>query len=434
MSLNKKIAFYTLGCKVNQYETESIKNQLINLGYSEVPFDEISDIYIVNSCTVTSIADKKTRNMLRRAKKLNPKGIVILTGCYAQTNSNDLKEIEEIDYIVGNKDKQGIINLIKDLEDKNLERVINENIFSQEQYEEYEFATLREMSRAYIKIQDGCNSFCSYCKIPFARGKSRSRKLENIIDEIKKVTSQGYKEIILIGINIGAYGEDFNKNISFEDLVEEIIKIDDVERLRFGSIYPDKINDRFISLFRSAKLLPHIHLSLQSGDDTILEKMRRKYNSSLIVERCKALKNAVKDMEITADVIVGFPGETEQMFRNSYETIRNVEFSDLHVFQYSDREGTLAATMPDKIGSVVKKMRADELEKLRVDMEKNVKERYIGKELDVLIEENSEDGAVGYTSNYLKVKIKNESLNIGEIYKISMKEIKGGVFVGEKSN
>nr|MBP6322297.1 tRNA (N(6)-L-threonylcarbamoyladenosine(37)-C(2))-methylthiotransferase MtaB [Fusobacteriaceae bacterium] len=287
MSLNKKVAFHTLGCKVNQYETESIKNQLSKLGYDEVPFEEIADIYIINSCTVTSIADKKTRNMLRRAKKNNKNSIVILTGCYAETNSKDLEEIDEIDYIVGNKDKQGIVNLIKDIEnEKESSRVINESIFVQKEYEEYEIATLREMSRAYVKIQDGCNSFCSYCKIPFARGKSRSRKIENIIDEIEKIVEQGYKEIILIGINIGAYGEDLEEKLTLENLVKKILEINGVERIRFGSIYPDRIRDEFIELFKNPKVLPHIHLSLQSGDDTILKAMKRKYDSELIKSRC----------------------------------------------------------------------------------------------------------------------------------------------------
>lgn len=208
MSFNKRVAFYTLGCKVNQYETESIKNQLLKKEYTETAFEEEADIYIVNSCTVTSVADRKTRNMLRRAKKINPEGIVIVTGCYAQTNSKELLEMEEIDYVIGNSDKNAIVNFIEDIENRTMEKVKNHNIFLDNEYTEYEFATLREMSRAYVKIQDGCNNFCSYCKIPFARGKSRSRKKYNIIKEIEKLVEEGFKEVILIGINLGAYGQD----------------------------------------------------------------------------------------------------------------------------------------------------------------------------------------------------------------------------------
>lgn len=253
MNFSKRVAFYTLGCKVNQYETESIKNQLIQKGYKETTFEEEADIYIVNSCTVTSVADRKTRNMLRRAKKMNPESRVIVTGCYAQTNSKDLLEMEEIDYVIGNTYKKGIVNFIEDIENRTLDRLKNDNIFDEDEYTEYEFATLREMSRAYVKIQDGCNNFCSYCKIPFARGKSRSRKKENVIKEIKKLVEEGFKEFILIGINLGAYGEDLEENIDFEGLLENILQLEGVERVRIGSVYPDKISDRFIELFKNYK-------------------------------------------------------------------------------------------------------------------------------------------------------------------------------------
>ena len=274
MNFNKRVAFYTLGCKVNQYETESIKNQLIQKGYTEKDFEEEADIYIVNSCTVTSVADRKTRNMLRRAKKVNPHSKVIVTGCYAQTNSKELLEMEDIDYVIGNKYKKGIVNFIEDIENRTLDRLKNDNIFDEYEYTEYEFATLREMSRAYVKIQDGCNNFCSYCKIPFARGRSRSRKRENILKEIEKLVSEGFKEIILIGINLGAYGEDLEEDIDFEDLLEEILQVKGLERVRIGSVYPDKISDRFIELFKYKNLMPHLHISLQSCDDTVLKMMK----------------------------------------------------------------------------------------------------------------------------------------------------------------
>ena len=424
MNFNKRVAFYTLGCKVNQYETESIKNQLIQKGYIETPFEEEADIYIVNSCTVTSVADRKTRNMLRRAKKLNPHSKVIVTGCYAQTNSKDLLEMEEIDYVVGNRYKKGIVNFIEDIENRTLDRVKNDNIFDEHEYTEYEFATLREMSRAYVKIQDGCNNFCSYCKIPFARGRSRSRKKENIIREIEKLVGEGFKEIILIGINLGAYGEDLPENIDFEDLLEEILKVPGVERVRIGSVYPDKISDRFIDLFKKyPNLMPHLHISLQSCDDTVLKMMRRKYGSDLIEERLLKLKNAVEKMEYTADIIVGFPGETEDMFLNSYRIIDKIGFSGIHIFQYSDRENTIASRLENKVDPKIKKERADRLEHLKKIMAHREREKYVGKELDVLVEEKIGDFLFGYSENYLRVKFKGDESLLNRIQRVTINTI-----------
>ncbi|MFR4477885.1 MAG: tRNA (N(6)-L-threonylcarbamoyladenosine(37)-C(2))-methylthiotransferase MtaB [Fusobacterium sp.] len=420
MSFNKKVAFYTLGCKVNQYETESIKNQLIKKGYEEVSFEDKADIYIVNSCTVTSVADRKTRNMLRRAKKINPNGAVIVTGCYAQTNSKELLEMEDIDYVIGNTDKSGIVNFIEDIENRTMEKLKNHNIFLDSEYTEYEFATLREMSRAYVKIQDGCNNFCSYCKIPFARGKSRSRQKDNILKEITKLSQEGFKEIILIGINLGAYGEDLENGGNFEDLLKDILKIDGIERVRIGSVYPDKISDEFIEMFSNPKLMPHLHISLQSCDDTVLKRMRRKYGSSLIEERLTKLRKTVPNMEYTADVIVGFPGESQEMFQNSYNLIDKIGFSGLHIFQYSDRENTLASTFEDKIDPKVKKERADELEKLKEIMAERERKKYLDRELKVLVEEEKDGYLYGYSENYLRVKFKGKATSLNHIVSVKI--------------
>ena len=431
---NKKVAFYTLGCKVNQYESESIKNQLIKIGYEEENFENKSDIYIVNSCTVTSIADKKTRNVLRRAKKMNPESIVIVTGCYAQTNSKELLEIEEIDFVVGNSNKSGLVDFIQDIENKK-SKVLTENIFEERTYEEYEFATLREMSRAYIKIQDGCNNFCSYCKIPFGRGKSRSRSLESICKEIEVLTKEGFKEFIIIGINLGAYGEDLDSDINLETLLETVVKLEGVERVRIGSMYPDKISDRFIEIMRenSNKLMPHLHISLQSCDNTVLERMRRNYGAELIQERLLKLRENVENMEYTADVIVGFPGETDEMFNNTYEVIKSIGFSDLHVFQYSDREKTLANTFTDKIDGNVKKKRAEILETLRKEMGKERREKYIGKELEVLVEEIKEDGcSYGYSQNYLRVKTSEATAGVNELVKVEISNLEKELLIGNE--
>ena len=432
MSFNKKVAFYTLGCKVNQYETESIKNQLIKKGYEEVSFEDKADIYIVNSCTVTSVADRKTRNMLRRAKKINPNGAVIVTGCYAQTNSKELLEMEDIDYVVGNTDKSGIVNFIEDIENRTMEKLKNHNIFLDSEYTEYEFATLREMSRAYVKIQDGCNNFCSYCKIPFARGKSRSRQKDNILKEITKLSQEGFKEIILIGINLGAYGEDLENGGNFEDLLKDILKIEGIERVRIGSVYPDKISDEFIEMFSNPKLMPHLHISLQSCDDTVLKRMRRKYGSSLIEERLTKLRKAVPNMEYTADVIVGFPGESQEMFQNSYNLIDKIGFSGLHIFQYSDRENTLASTFEDKIDPKVKKERADELEKLKEIMSERERKKYLDRELKVLVEEEKDGYLYGYSENYLRVKFKGKATSLNHIVSVKIDSLEKEMLIGNE--
>lgn len=432
MNFNKRVAFHTLGCKVNQYETESIKNQLVKKGYKEVNFEEESDIYIINSCTVTSIADRKTRNILRRAKKVNPSGKVIVTGCYAQTNSREILEIEDVDYVIDNKNKSNILNFVEAIENISYEREKKGNIFKEREYQEYEFATLREMTRAYVKIQDGCNQFCSYCKIPYARGKSRSRNKENILNEIKKLVQDGFKEIILIGINLGAYGEDFENKDSFENLVEKILKIENLERIRIGSVYPDKISDKFIDLFKNSKLVPHLHISLQSCDDDVLRYMKRNYGADLIKTSLLKLKEKVHNMEFTADVIVGFPRENEQMFQNTYNVIEEIEFSNLHIFQYSDREGTAASVMDKKVDTKTKKERANKLEELRDKMFEKSREKYIGKVLEVLIEEEKEEYYFGYSSNYLKIKIKKDfDLGINNIVKVRIEELEKDVLLGK---
>ncbi|MBQ3437021.1 MAG: tRNA (N(6)-L-threonylcarbamoyladenosine(37)-C(2))-methylthiotransferase MtaB [Fusobacterium sp.] len=447
MNFNKRVAFHTLGCKVNQYETESIKNQLLKKGYEEVSFDNESDIYIINSCTVTSIADRKTRNMLRRAKKVNPNGKVIVTGCYAQTNSREILEIEDVDYVIDNKNKSNIVNFIDAIENLSYEREKQGDIFKEKEYQEYEFATLREMTRAYVKIQDGCNQFCSYCKIPYARGKSRSRKKENILNEIQKLVDDGFKEIILIGINLGAYGEDFKEKDSFENLVRDILKIEKLKRIRIGSVYPDKLSDEFISLFENPKMAKHLHISLQSCDDTVLRNMRRNYGAALIEERLLKLKEKVKNIEFTADVIVGFPKENDEMFKNTYKIIEKIGFSNLHIFQYSDREGTIASNMSEKNDAKTKKSRATELENLKNKMFLEHREKYLGKILEILIEEKKIEKEIidgkevekevfyGYSDNYLKVKClasNDKNFEVSQLLRLKISALEGDILIGEK--
>jgi len=435
MNLSKRIAFYTLGCKVNQYETESIKNSLLNLGHREVSFDEKADIYIINTCTVTSIADRKSRNILRRAKKINRNSVVIVTGCYAQTNSEELEKIPDVDIILGNKEKNSIVDLIKKISvdsliDAKLSYVDTcqekpklievENIFSLKEYDEELAGNINEMTRAYVKIQDGCNNFCSYCKIPFARGRSRSREKENIIAEIKELVKKKYHEIVLIGINLGVYGEDLSDKITFEDLLERIFQIEGIERVRIGSVYPDKITDRFISMFNNPKLMPHLHISLQSCDDTILHMMKRNYDSKLIEERLLKVKKKISNIEFTGDIIVGFPGETDQMFENTYNVIKKIGFSGLHIFPYSDRENTEASKISEKISNKTKKKRVKIMEDLRDKMALDIRNKYLGKELAVLFEEEKEKRFYGYSENFLKVESIDNKQLVNKINKIKI--------------
>ncbi|MDP0493670.1 MAG: tRNA (N(6)-L-threonylcarbamoyladenosine(37)-C(2))-methylthiotransferase MtaB [Fusobacterium sp. JB021] len=432
MNLNKRVAFYTLGCKVNQYETESIKNKLLNKGYKEVKFTEEADFYVVNSCTVTSVADRKTRNILRRTKKLNANAKVIVTGCYAQTNGEDLLKIEEVDYVVGNTNKSEVVDLIINQDTNRDHHNLVLNIFEDVDYKELEFSTFREMSRAYIKIQDGCNNFCSYCKIPFGRGKSRSRKFDNIILEAKKLAEEGFKEIILIGINLGDYGKDLKEDIDFEDLLEALIKVEGIERIRIGSVYPDRITDRFIDIMKNnKKMMPHLHISLQSCDDEILRKMKRNYGASLIKERLFKLREEVENIEYTADVIVGFPGETNEMYENTKKVIEEIGFSSLHVFPYSERENTLAVTYPNKVKTNDKKLRVADLEKEVKEFGEKIRRKYIGEKLNVLIEERKEDGFYyGYSENYLRVKICGNNLKVNDELEIKIEKLEKELLIG----
>lgn len=430
MNLNKKVAIYTLGCKVNQYESESIKNQLLQQGYEEVDFEEKADIYIVNSCTVTSIADRKTRNMLRRAKKQNPQGKTIITGCYAETNQKDLLEMEEIDFVIGNKDKSAVAKFVEEIETQQ-KRSQEGSIFEEKEFQEYEFATLREMTRAYVKIQDGCNEFCSYCKIPFARGKSRSRRMERVLEEVDRLLDEGFREIILIGINLGDYGKDLSEGLRFESLVREILKRERLERLRIGSVYPDRITEDFISLFENKKMMPHLHISLQSCDDTVLQNMRRKYGKDLIIKSLETLRKVVPQMEYTADIIVGFPGESEEMFANTCEVLKRLEFSHLHIFPYSDREGTLASKRKDKIDAETKKERVKVVERLQEAIEEKRRQNYVGTCLEVLVEEEKEGYYWGYSPNYLRVKILGNP-KLHSLCQVNIQGVEKGVLVGDE--
>ena len=393
----RTVAFYTLGCKVNQYETEIIRKDFLDHNYKEVDFDEKADVYIVNTCTVTNVADKKNRKMLRRAKNTNPDSLVVATGCYAQTNLDDLKEMKEIDFIIGN-----VFNIIN----KNVSHYQVDNIFDEKEYSSNKYTILREKARAFVKIQDGCSKFCSYCKIPYARGLSRSRATEHVLEEINYLGEQGYKEVVLTGINMSEYGLDLEPKTDFDTLLEKILAVKSVERVRVSSVYPDTITDKFLGMLKNnPKLMPHLHVSVQTLDDKILHLMRRNYKAEFVVNTLEKVKREVPEVALTADIIVGFPQEEEENFANTMKNLDSLGFADLHVFPYSDREKTTAMLLDGKIDAVEKKRRVKKVEELNNIKYAEFRKKTVGSKQRVYIEEIVEDKAFGYTENYLKVFI-----------------------------
>ena len=386
---NKKVAFCSLGCKVNQYETNAMAQKFVANGYEIVEFDEYADVYIVNTCTVTNIADRKSRQMLRRAKEINKDATLVACGCYAQVAKEELKKIPEIDLIIGNNEKNDIISIIENhIAQKGTEDIVSDVMYKLD-YVELGTTTYTEKTRAVIKIQDGCDRFCSYCLIPYARGHIRSRKIENVIEEIKKVVEEGINEVVITGIHIASYGRDFKgENIGLIDLLEEINKIKGLHRIRLGSIEPTIITEEFVKrLSKLDKICDHFHLSLQSGCTETLKRMNRRYTTEEFKEVTKRLRTKFPNAALTTDIIVGFPGETEEEFNMTYEFLKEIAFYKMHVFKYSQRKGTKAAVMPNQIDGKVKEERSKKLIELSNENEYNYNKKYIGREVEVLFEE-----------------------------------------------
>jgi len=437
----KTVAFHTLGCKVNTYETEAMQQLMESAGYRCVEFGERADVYIVNTCSVTNIADRKSRQMLHRARKMNEDAIVVAAGCYVESAKNKIDEDLSIDIIVGNNNKNDIVNIINEyLQDKIKNKFIID-INKETEYEEFNISKINDHTRAFIKVQDGCNQFCSYCIIPFTRGRVRSRKMENIIDEVKSLSASGYKEIVLTGIHLSSYGVDFldesyNKRMekltqteeSDEEfvtknellcLIENIANIEGIERVRIGSLEPRIIQENFIkSLSKIDKFCPHFHLSLQSGCDKTLKSMNRKYTADEFYEGVKLIRKYFASPAITTDIIVGFPGETKKDFEESKTFVEKVKFYETHIFPYSIREGTKAANMPQVDGNE-KVRRANILNEINLKNQKEFRTLRIGKEDELLCEEIFiKDGIeyfTGYTKEYVKVAVLNSDLKTNDI-------------------
>lgn len=398
--------FLHYGCKVNQYETNAMKQKFIDNGYKIVNFEETADIYIVNTCTVTNMADRKSRQILRRPKQINPNSLLVIVGCYVQVGKKELEKIEEIDLILGNNEKNNIVEYVEKYKEK---QSIVSDINNQKEYKDFGETTYTEKVRAFIKIQDGCNNFCSYCIIPFARGRVRSRKIENVVSEITDIAKKGIKEVVITGIHIASYGIDFDEKIGLIDLLEKINKIDGIERIRLGSLEPKLITEQFIEkLIKLEKICDQFHMSLQSGCDETLKRMNRRYTTQDFEKGVKILRNAYPNSLLTADIIVGFPGETEEEFNTTYDFLKKIGFYKIHTFKYSKRKGTIAEKMPNQISNKLQEERSKKIIELSNEMQNKYNNSYIGKKVKVLFEEKQEEEYKGHTSNYMLIRVRTE--------------------------
>ena len=408
----KKVAFITLGCKVNQYETNAMAQQFIERGYEIVEHTQKADIYVINTCTVTNMSDRKSRQMLRRVNELNENAIVVACGCYAQIAKEKLEKIEDVDIILGNNEKINIVDYVEEYM-KNLNKILNiEDVMNQKDFVDFGDVIYTEKTRAVVKVQDGCDRFCTYCLIPYARGRVRSRKPESIISEIEKIAKEGIKEVVITGIHIASYGKDFKNEYKLIDLLEEINKIEGIERIRLGSIEPLMITEEFMKrLVKLPKICHHFHLSLQSGCDETLKRMNRRYTTEEFKHIVNLLRENYQDVNLTTDVIVGFPGETEEEFNKTYEFLKEIKFYKMHIFKFSPREGTKAAVMKNQIDGNIKEERSQKLIELSDKNEKEYNETYVGKEVEILWEEEKDGVYKGHTKNYVLAHMNINDLN-----------------------
>ena len=405
--MERTVAFYTLGCKVNQYETNAMEQQFIQNNYKIVDNTEKADIYVINTCTVTNMADRKSRQMLRRVKEINQSAVIVVCGCYAQVAKTELEQIPEVDIILGINEKNKIVQIVEEyLASKN--NIIEvADVSKQKEFLDFGDVTYTEKNRAVIKVQDGCNMFCSYCLIPYARGRIRSRKIENVVSEIKKIAKQGIKEVVITGIHVASYGKDFeNGNIRLINLLEEINKIEGIARIRLSSLEPTIVDEEFAQrLSKLEKICDHFHLSLQSGCDATLKRMNRKYTTARYKEATEILRKFYPNANFTTDVIVGFPGETNEEFNQTYKFLKEIEFYKMHIFKYSPRKGTVAEKLPNQVDGNIKEERSKKLIELSNNMQNEKNSQYIGKTVKVLFEEYENGYYKGHTTNYMVVKV-----------------------------
>lgn len=404
----KKAALHNLGCKVNAYETEAMQHLLEEAGYEIVPFTQKADVYVINTCSVTNMADRKSRQMLHKAKKNNPDSIVVAAGCYVQTSEKEVLNDLSVDIVIGNDRKHDLVRLLEEYSLDSVNDTVDDINDGKHDFEELFIDQTKEHTRAFIKVQDGCNQFCSYCIIPYARGRVRSRRFENVIAEVERLAANGFKEVVLTGIHLSSYGVDFEEATGLLELIQAVNAVKGIERIRLGSLEPKIVTEHFASeLSKLDKICPHFHLSLQSGCDATLKRMNRKYTTKEYERGCELLRKYFVHPAITTDVIVGFPGETEEEFEQTKSYLEHIHFYEMHIFKYSKRKGTRAAVMPDQIDEQIKAARSEKLIALGHDMSKEFRKFYIGKNEEVLFEEKAVIGDkeyfVGYTKEYVKV-------------------------------
>ena len=423
----KKVAFYTLGCKVNQYETEAMLEMFKKDGYVQVDSEEYADVYVINTCTVTHMSDRKSRQYIRRMKKLNPNAIIAVVGCYSQVSPEEILEIEEVNLVMGTNERRQIVEEIKKLDATKKASTVDD-IMKVRAFEEIEINQTNGRTRAFMKIQDGCDRFCTYCIIPYARGgKVRSRDLDSIVNEAKKLADNGYKEVVLTGIHVASYGKDVrDEQMNLLRVIKEVDKIEGIKRIRLSSVEPILFTDEFVSeVSKMDKVCPHYHLSLQSGCDETLKRMNRRYTTAEYKEIVDRLRENIPNVAITTDVIVGFPGETNDEFNKTYEFLRDIELSQMHVFKYSPRKGTPAATMENQVDPQMKQFRSDKLLNLTKENFNKFASKFIGEEMDVLFETNIVDNKYeGLTPNYIRVVVDSEKDIEGQILKVKITDVK----------
>jgi threonylcarbamoyladenosine tRNA methylthiotransferase MtaB len=415
-----RVAFSTLGCKVNQFETETIEGLFKQRGYAVVSFDQAADVYVINTCSVTHLGERKSRQLIRRASRINPDATIVVTGCYAQVSPDEVEALGEVDVIVGTQQRHRIVDLAEEAIRKNSKITAVGDIMTASHFEDIPLFSMPGRTRAFLKIQEGCANYCTYCIIPYARGPLRSRPLTSIMEETRKLVAAGFQEIVLTGIHLGAYGRDLPQDSNLAQAIRAVLSVEGVRRLRLGSLESIEVSDEIIEIMQSDdRLCPHLHLPLQAGDDQILQAMNRHYTVAEYRRFIADIQRHIPDVAISTDIIVGFPGETAAMFQNTLDSVDTIDFARIHVFPYSRRSGTPAATYPDQVAEVEKKRRVKMLTVLAKEKAAAFEKRFIGRNLAVLFESGQDDTVEGLTGNYIRVYAKGKQKFLGEIVNVT---------------
>lgn len=428
----KKVSFITLGCKVNQYDSDAMRTLFIHRGYKPVEHSEVADVYIINTCSVTSIGDRKSRQVIRKIRRNNPDAVIAATGCYAQVAPEELEKMGDVDVIVGHQNRNKIVDYIEEAEKS--EKTVNavKDIMSIREYENLTVDPEGEVkARAFVKVQEGCDNYCTFCIIPYARGRLKSRKQEDAVDEIKKLVEKGYREVVLTGIHLGNYGRDLRNGTSLSTLVSELLKIPNLLRIRLGSIESVELSDELINIIKNEKrVCHHLHLPLQSGSDAVLKSMNRHYRLRQYKDLIAMLRKKIPNLALTTDLIVGFPGETEENFKETLNTLHELKFSAIHVFPFSKRTGTPAAMYPNQITNEEKKKRVHRVQELEKKISKEFKCEFLNKIVHVLAENKKEEYFEGFSDEYIRVTIKGENVKRGHLYSVIVEEVTDEGLIG----